>query len=366
MLRAVGQRLQQRPGVAQVEEHALAARLDALGQRGVALRKCRRARAVDLDHVALQVLGDEAARRALGDLPAVVEHDQALAEALGLVHEVRRQQDRLALAQQALQAFPHQVARLRIESRRRLVEEQQVGVVDQRARQAEPPLHAARQLARPGTGLRLQRGELEQARDALLHHRARQAEVAPVDEQVLGAGEVGVEAVELGDDADARLGLAHALRDRQAERLDRAGVGRDQTERHAQRRRLAGAVGADHAEALAGLDVQRQVVDGDAGAERLAKAVDAEDRHARRRRGCSRTGAAGTRAGAASRKAGMRRPSVIEHFARSMRERGGRPQTASLPSGAASAASVSGRSTSSTNAIGALSPCRKPIFRMRV
>ena len=88
------------------------------------------------------------------------------------------EQDRLALLQQVLQPLPHQVARLRVEAGGRLVEEQQVGVVDERAAEREPPLHAARELARLGVGLRLQRRELQQLRHALVDRRARQAEVA--------------------------------------------------------------------------------------------------------------------------------------------------------------------------------------------
>ena len=107
---------------------------------------------------------------------------------------------------------------------------------------------------------------------------ARQAEVGAVDAQVLGAGEVGVEAVELGDDADPLLRLAHLRRQRQAERLDRAAVGAGQAEADADRRRLAGAVRADHAEALARHDLEREIVDDGGVAELLRQVRDAKQR----------------------------------------------------------------------------------------
>ena len=43
---------------------------------------------------------------------------------LGFVHEMRRQQDRLALRQQLPEAIPHQMTRLRIEPGCRLVQNQ--------------------------------------------------------------------------------------------------------------------------------------------------------------------------------------------------------------------------------------------------
>ena len=107
--------------------------------------------------------------------------------------------------------------------------------------------------------------------------RARQAEVAAEDAQVLGTGEVGVEAVELRDDADALLGFAHRCRESAGRRCSmRAGVGRHQAEAHAQRGGLAGAVGADHAQALAGRDRERQVVDDALAVVVLDEAVDAK------------------------------------------------------------------------------------------
>ena len=126
------------------------------------------------------MLGDQLSRRAFGDLPAVVEDDEPVAQALGLVHEVGRQQDRLALLEQVLQALPHQVTRLRVEAGGRLVEEHQVGVVDERAAEREAPLHAARKLAGLGARLGLQRGEVEQLGHALVDDRARKPEVRAV------------------------------------------------------------------------------------------------------------------------------------------------------------------------------------------
>src|SRR5436190_12398079 len=65
-----GERVEQALRVAEVEEDGLAARLDAVGELAMRRRGLRRAVAVDLDDVALEVLGNELSRRAFGDLPA--------------------------------------------------------------------------------------------------------------------------------------------------------------------------------------------------------------------------------------------------------------------------------------------------------
>src|SRR5678815_2885770 len=59
------ERVEQALGLAQVEEDGLAARLDALGERAVVIARRRGAVAVDLDDVALEMLGDQLARPAL-------------------------------------------------------------------------------------------------------------------------------------------------------------------------------------------------------------------------------------------------------------------------------------------------------------
>ena len=212
------------------------------------------------------MLGNQFARAALGDLAAVVQHQQALAQALGLVHEVRGQQDRLALAQQALQALPHQVARLRIEAGGRLVKQQQIGVVHQRTRQRQAALHAARQLGRLGARLVAERGEVQQLRHPLGHLRAAQAEVAAEHVQVLGAAEVRVERIELRYHAEACLdgqAIARHLQRRAVgprEVADAADIRRRQPQAHADGGGLARAVGADHAQAFARRDAERHAI----------------------------------------------------------------------------------------------------------
>ena len=70
---------------------------------------------------------------------------EPLAQPLGFFHEVRGQDQGLAIRRQAAHALPDQVPRLRVETGGGLVEEQKLRVIDQRAGEREAPLHAARE-----------------------------------------------------------------------------------------------------------------------------------------------------------------------------------------------------------------------------
>ena len=93
--------------------------------------------------------------------------------------------------------------------------------------------------------------------------RARGAVAVERGEQfeVLARGQVRVEARRLDKARDPLQGACAVAHRVAAEQLDDALAGRDQAERHAQRRRLAGAVGAEEPVHVAGVDVQVDVVD---------------------------------------------------------------------------------------------------------
>ncbi len=242
----------------------------------------QRAHAIDLHHVGLQMLRDQLARLAFGDFFAVVQHQQARAQALGFVHEVGGQQNRLALLQQQLQPLPHQVPRLRVQPGRGFVEQQQARVVDERARQAQAPLHAARQFTGLAAGLVRQRGKFQQRRHAGAHLRRLHAEIAAIDLQVFRAAEIRVQRVELADHAETgldgqRIG-GHAQTAILAVRKisDLAGVRRGQAQAHADGGGFSGAVGADHAQAFAGRNLEGQVVHDHRAAVVFGQAPDLE------------------------------------------------------------------------------------------
>ena len=163
-----------------------------------------------------------------------------------------------------------------IEVRQRLVEQQQLRAADQRVRDQDPLLLAARQLpdARVGERARVDRVE------HLLHQRAARAG----GEREARAG---------GRRARARPGRAraaacpgragtsagrsrHRRRDRRRRRRARSRAGGLQPEDHAEQRRLAGAVGADQAGELARADREADVVEHRPPAQPDGDALDGE------------------------------------------------------------------------------------------
>ncbi len=207
------------------------------------------------------MFGNQVTRAAFGNFAPMVQHQQTRAQALGLVHEVGGQQNRLALLQQQLQTLPHQVPGLRVQPGGGLVQQQQFGVIDQCSGQTQTPLHAARQLARPGVGLVRQRRKLQQGWDARTDLCVFHAEIAAVHQQVFRAGEVGVQRVHLAHHAKLCLDGQRVLRHLQPQRGNAATGGHHLAQAHADGGGLARAIGANHAQALACGNFKRQVVD---------------------------------------------------------------------------------------------------------
>ena len=111
------------------------------------VQRLRRSIGRELDDVLGAERRDQLARRPERDDLAVVHDRHAIAQPLRFVHVVRREHDRAARALELVDEIPELPARLRIEPGRRLVEEQQLRIADQRAGEREPLLLAARQRA---------------------------------------------------------------------------------------------------------------------------------------------------------------------------------------------------------------------------
>ena len=91
-------------------------------------------------------IGDERGRCARGQQLAVVEEQEAVAEALGLVHLVRAVEHGGAGAREAEHRREHALARLRIDPHRRLVQQDDLGPVQDAGRETQPSAHADREL----------------------------------------------------------------------------------------------------------------------------------------------------------------------------------------------------------------------------
>jgi hypothetical protein len=206
---------------------------------------------VHFDHLRLDMLGDQPARAPFGDHPAMIHDRDPAAQALGLLHEVRREDQRASLLCQLAQPLPDQVARLRVQPGSRLVHEEDLRVIDEGPRKRQAPLHPARE--RPDRRVRpsVQAGKLQQPRNPGLDLRVLHAEVAAIYGEVLGDRKVGIQVVELRHHADLRARLARTRRNFVIEKLRAAGVRVDQPQAQLQGRRLAGAIRTEQAEAFA-------------------------------------------------------------------------------------------------------------------
>ena len=186
-------------------------------------------------------------------------HDRdAVAQPLGLLHVVGGQQDRAPARAKARDQIPELPPRLRIQARGRLVEEQQLGLADQRAGQRQPLALAAGELTDPGLGLL---PELDQV-DHLAGRRAAPIE-APEETDGLGDGELLRELglLERDPEQGAERAIVAAPPPTQDDHL--AGVGGRQAFADLDRGGLARAVGAEQAEALAGADLEVETGHGD-------------------------------------------------------------------------------------------------------
>ena len=116
---------------------------------------------------------------------------------------------------------------------------------------------------------------------AALGLRAAHAVQAPDHDQVLEAGEVLVDGRVLAGEADAPAQLGGVADDVEARDEHGAGVGLQQRREHADRGRLAGAVGAEEPEHAARRDLEVDAVEGPDVAEGLHETGHADRRLAR-------------------------------------------------------------------------------------
>ena len=173
----------------------------------------------------------------------VIHDGHAVAELVGLLHVVSGQQDRLAVVVEIAEDLPQGDATLRIETGRRLVEEQHLRSMHDRPCHHQSLGHAARQ--------RHDRGRRSLDESHPLHQLARErlgllgthAEVATVELEVLEHGHRPVEGVALRHDADQLLGQRGSRHQVDPADLDRSPGRDDPSGEHADRRALAGAVG---------------------------------------------------------------------------------------------------------------------------
>ena len=153
----------------------------------------------------------------------------------------------------------HLLPELEVERRQRLVEEQDIGLVDQGAGHGHPLLLAARELVGLLRGLAGHADELEHAVDLGPDLGLRPLGDRQAEADVVADGHVREEGVALEDGVDLAP-VGRLFRDVLAVEQDAAGVRILEARQHAQQRGLAAAAGPEQGEDFAAFDRQRNVV----------------------------------------------------------------------------------------------------------
>src|SRR3990172_2894059 len=222
------------------------------------------------------LVGLDHARRPLGELLAVVEDEDGLAEPHHDLHVVLDQQHGLAPVPERAHGLQQLVEQGPVDTGRRLVEQDQLGIGHEHADELDELLLAVGQVARV---LVRQPLELDEPQQLL---------GAPTRLGVAGRGHYQqvLERRELGEHADHLEGAPHSAVedlvrlepvDALALEADFAGVPRFHARNAVEERGLARPVGADEPVDPARLERQRHAVDGGDAAEALDHAAQLED-----------------------------------------------------------------------------------------
>ena len=183
-----------------------------------------------------------------GDDLAVVDDRDRVGQLVGLLEVLGRQEERHALADEAPDDVPHPEPAARVETGRRLVEDEQPRPPDQGAGEVQPPPHPARVgLDDPVAGID-QLELLEQLVGALLRLGRGQL-VQPAEQpEVLAAGQVLVDRGVLARQADDPPDRVRLADDVEAGDRGSAGIGLEEGRQDPDGGRLAGAVRPEQAQ----------------------------------------------------------------------------------------------------------------------
>ena len=196
-------------------------------------------------------IATEPVGRALGDDLAADDDRHPIGEDLGLVHVVGGEEDRLAQRPQVGDHVPGSAASRRVEPGRRLVEEEQLRVADQRQGDVEAALLAAGEPRHASLGLLLEADQADRLGDV-----ARGAVVAGEQLERLPDGELGSHPGLLEDDPDPLAPVGGRLLGIDSEHRRLASGPLAVSLEHLDRGRLAGPVGAEEREHLAAVHLE--------------------------------------------------------------------------------------------------------------
>jgi hypothetical protein len=201
-------------------------------------------RALDFENRRPDAAAQERLRGAFDDDAAGVHQREPIAEQR-LVHVVSRDEHAYAALREIVNEFPELAARQRIEAGGWLVEEQHVGLVEQCRGNGESALVPERDFPRAQRGLIGKIEPFERPLDTHASPPLVETVETCLKREVLPHGKVGVQRESLGNVADAPLRFARAPDHVHARDVNRPAAGSQRSAQHANRRCLAGPVGAE-------------------------------------------------------------------------------------------------------------------------
>ena len=197
----------------------------------------------------------------LGGEPAARQDDGARADLLDHVEAMRAEQDHAALGRKHAQQRTKQQAGVDVEARERLVEHEELGVVQEGRGQEHALAHALRVRGHRAVAAVPEQEEPQQLRHLPVEPRLRHPSKASDQRQVLGGRQVRVEVRLLRHVADPPLVCRGIVRLADAVEQNRSAARLEQADHHVDGRALAGSVRAQVADHLAAADREADVVD---------------------------------------------------------------------------------------------------------
>lgn len=199
-------------------------------------------------------------RRAIGHDLAAIDNYGAGARSIDFFENMSRKENALGRPQ-AFDELSHLVLLIRIETVGGLIENQDLGVVQQRLREASAMTVALGKRIDRLMSDRAQKAGVDGAFDCLFFRQPGQIADIGAEFQETDDRHVIVERRRLGEVADFILREEWLINDRVTTDLRIARAGRDKAGDHAHRGRLPGAVGSKETEHFAGFDREREIID---------------------------------------------------------------------------------------------------------
>src|SRR5216684_3269695 len=201
-------------------------------------------------------------QRVVGNHLPVIDDHNAVAEALGLFHIVRRVDESLATLLQGLEIVKDGIAALRINADRRLIEQKNLRIVKQGRRQIQTPLHASAERFHFVAGAIRESDQIQDVVDCLLCLRTGERVKRREKSQIIAGGELVIKRHILRNESDLQLDRVGVTLYLLAFDEDFAGIRAQQSRNHGDRSRFAGAVRPQQADGLSAISAKTDAGDG--------------------------------------------------------------------------------------------------------